>query len=121
MTKCTLTLDSGAIAVKTPYDPGFVADLKSSIPNTDRRYKPESKQWVVTPSHGATLQNLCNKYFGEIPLLPQIANIKPTVQQKILDVRYIGATKDRGGDERSAYGYYRDGWNVMFTETILRQ
>ncbi len=120
MTKCTLTPDGDSIAVRTPYDPGFVADLKSSIPYTDRRYKPETKQWIVTPSHGATLQNLCNKYFGEMPLLPTGLNTRPTITQKILDVRYIGATKDRGGDERSAYGWCQDGWNVIFLESVLR-
>lgn len=120
MTKCTLTPDSGGIAIKCPYDPGFVADLKSAIPYTDRRWKAESKQWIVTPRHGATLQNLCNKYFNEMPLLPTGISLKPTITQKILDVRYIGATKDRGGDERSAYGYYKDGWSVVFPETVLR-
>lgn len=119
-TKCTLTADSGAIAVRTPYDPGFVNELKSTIPYTDRRWKGESKQWIVTPSHGATLQNLCNKYFGEMPLLPTGLSAKPKVAQKIIDCRYIGATKDRGGDERSAYGYYKDGWNAIFPESVLR-
>jgi hypothetical protein len=120
MTKCSLTPDGGGIAVRTPYDPGFVADLKSSIPQTDRRYKPESKQWIVTPSHGATLQNLCNKYFGEMPLLPTGLALKPTITQKIIDVRYIGATKDRGADKRSAYGWYANGWNCIFPESVLR-
>lgn len=120
MTKCSLTPDGGGIAVRCPYDPGFVAELKSEIPYTDRRWKPESKQWIVTPSHGATLQNLCNKYFGEMPLLPTGISATPKITQKIIDVRYIGTTKDRGGDERSAYGWYHDGWNVIFPETVLR-
>lgn len=120
MTKCTLTSDGGGIAVKTPYDAGFVADLKSSIPYTDRRWKGESKVWIVTPSHGSTLQNLCMKYFNELPLIPDGLITKPVIKQKILDIRYIGQTKDRGGDERSAYGWYQDGWNVIFSETVLR-
>jgi hypothetical protein len=120
MTKCTLTPDGGGIAIKCPYDPGFVADLKSAIPHTDRRYKPESKQWIVTPSHGATLQNLCNKYFNELPLLPTGISARPTITQKIIEVKYIGATKDRGADERSAYGWYQEGWNVIFSESVLR-
>jgi hypothetical protein len=120
MTKCTLTPDGGGIAIKCPYDPGFVADLKNQIPYTDRRWKQESKVWIVTPSHGATLQNLCNKYFNELPLLPTGISVRPTITQKILDVRYIGATKDRGADERSAYGWYQEGWNVIFPENVLR-
>src|SRR5690349_3356729 len=120
MSKCTLTADNGGIAIKAPYDPGFVNELKSAIPYTDRRWKGESKQWIVTPSHGATLQNLCNKYFGEMPLLPMGLSTKPVTKQKIIDVRYIGATKDRGGGECSAYGWYADGWNVIFPESVLR-
>jgi hypothetical protein len=97
-----------------------VADLKSSIPYTDRRWKGEAKVWIVTPSHGATLQNLCNKYFGEMPLLPTGLTMQPTIKQQILDVRYIGATKDRGANERSAYGWFANGWNVIFPESVLR-
>jgi hypothetical protein len=119
MSKCKLTPDAGAIAITCPYDAAFITELKSAIPYTDRRWKPESKAWVVAPSHGATLQNLCNKYFNEMPLLPAFSNAKPTIVQKILDVRYIGATKDRGADERSAYGWYKDGWNVIFPESVL--
>lgn len=121
MTKCTLSLDSGAIAVKTPYDPGFVADLKSSIPPSDRRYKPEVRQWFITPSYGTTLQNLCMKYFNELPLLPDTKNVKPTIVQRIIDVRYIGTTKDRGTNERYAFGWFKDGWNVLFPESVLQK
>jgi hypothetical protein len=120
MTRCKLTPDEGGIAVTSPYDSAFVAELKSAIPATERRWKPESKAWVVTPRHGATLQNLCMKHFSELPLLPQLANVQPTITQKIIDVRYIGTTKDRGGDERSAYGWFKDGWNVIFPEPVLR-
>lgn len=120
MTKCTLTPDSGGIAVKTPYDPGFVSELKSKVQPNERRYKPEAKQWIVSVRHGKTVQDLCNKYFNELPLLPQLANVRPAVQQRIIEVRYIGATKDRGTDERSAYGWYANGWNVIFPESVLR-
>ncbi len=120
MTKCKLTQDSGAIAVTAPYDAAFVMELKTAIPSSERRWKGENKSWVVAPRHGKTLQDLCMKYFNELPLLPAVANIKPTVKQQILDCRYIGTTKDRGSDERSAYGWHKDGWNVVFPETVLR-
>lgn len=120
MSKCSLTLDSGAIAVKAPYDAGFVADLKTRVQPNERRWKNETKQWLVSQRHGKTVQDLCLVYFGETPLLPQVANAKPTPVQKILDVRYIGTTKDRGGDERSAFGWWNGGWNIVFTESLLR-
>lgn len=120
MSKCSLTIDNGAIAVRAPYDAGFVADLKTRVQPNERRWKNETKQWLVSPRHGKTVQDLCLAYFGETPLLPQLATMKPTPVQKILDVRYIGTTKDRGGDERSAFGWHNGGWNVLFSEAILR-
>lgn len=120
MTKCKLTPDSGGIAITCPYDPDFVYELKRYIPATDRRFRPSDKAWLVTPRHAKTLQDICMRVFNELPLLPQAATTKPTITQKIIDVRYIGITKDRGADERSAYGYYKGGWNVLFPETVLR-
>lgn len=32
MSKCSLTIDGGAIAVRAPYDAGFVAELKTRSP-----------------------------------------------------------------------------------------
>jgi hypothetical protein len=46
--------------------------------------------------------------------------MQPTKKQQILDCRYIGMTKDRGNDERSAFGWSNGGWNVVFPETVLR-
>lgn len=120
MARCKLISDSGAIAVQTPYDPGFVNQLKFSIPNADRRWNPSQKVWMIAPCCGATIQNLCMQYFNELPLLPDVANAKPKIVQKIIEVRYIGITKDRGDDERSAYGWINGGWNVIFPEPVLR-
>lgn len=123
MSRCKLTPDSGAIVVTSPYDAGFVIELKRTIPYSDRKPKYNGKKfvgWLVTPRHGAALQNLCMKYFNELPLLPTVANVKPTIKQQIIEVRYIGATKDRGSDERSAFGWMKGGWNVVFSESVLR-
>ena len=120
MTRCSLTADGGGIAVRTPYDPDFVYELKRYVPPSERRWDGTKKVWIVTSQQGKTVQDICQRVFGELPLLPQIANVKPTVTQKIIDVRYIGTTKDRGSDERSAYGWMNNGWNVIFSETVLR-
>lgn len=120
MTKCKLTTDSGTIAVTAPYDPGFVAELKMKVQPSERRWKGESKSWLVSPRHGKTIQDLCMKYYNEIPLLPTFPTWKAIPIQKIIDCRYIGTTKDRGSDERSAYGWINGGWNVIFPETVLR-
>jgi DnaJ-domain-containing protein 1 len=120
--RCTLTPESGGIKVTTPYDAGWVMEFKSSIPVSGRKPMKNGKQfyWIVAPQYGKTVQDLCMKYFNELPMMPQIANVQPKIAQKIIDVRYIGQTKDRGGDDRSAYGWYQSGWNVIFPESVLR-
>ena len=119
MGKCSIIQDSNELVLSFPYNAGMVADLKSSVPGTDRRYDPAKKVWRVAPSNAAKIQNLCHKYFGELPFVPDVAKSKPVIKQAIIDVRYIGTTKDRGSDERSAYGWYKDGWNVVFLESVL--
>ena len=57
MSKCSLTIDGGAIAVKAPYDAGFVNELKTRVQPTERRWKPDTKQWVVSVRHGKTVQD----------------------------------------------------------------
>lgn len=120
MSKCSLTIDGGAIAVKAPYNADFVYEIKRYIPANDRRFRGDDKAWLVNPKWGTKIQDLILQHYGETLLLPQMQTMKPTPVQKILDVRYIGTTKDRGGDERSAFGWWNNGWNVVFSETILR-
>lgn len=121
MSKCQLLADGGAIAVITPYDATFVMEIKRYIPANDRRWDNPNKRWIVAPRHAKILQDLCMANFNELPLIPNVASVKPKIKQMILDVRYIGATKDRGDDERTAFGYFNGGWNVVFPEQVLRQ
>jgi hypothetical protein len=118
--KCSIIQDGNELVLSFPYDAAMVADLKSSIAASNRRYDPANKTWRIAPNAAAKVQNLCSKHFNELPLAPNIITAKPTIKQQIIDVRYIGTTKDRGSDERTAFGWYRNGWNIVFPETILR-
>jgi hypothetical protein len=120
MTQCKLLSENGAIAIVTPYDQQFLYELKRRIPANERRYVPDKKYWLVSPQHGKKLQDICLDIFNEIVPLPVVANSKPVVKQQIIDCRYIGATKDRGNGEYSAYGYVNNSWSVLFPETVLR-
>jgi hypothetical protein len=39
----------------------------------------------------------------------------------VLEVRYIGATKDRGDGNRTSFGYVAGEWNVIFPEAALKR
>lgn len=119
MTNCSLTLSGNNLVVKTPYDAGFVQALKALIPATQRKFDPGAKAWLVDPSQGKTAADLIGQYFGEMVLIPSQIQIKPQTRTDILDVRYIGACKDRGS-ERSAFGFMAGEWSVIFPEDVLK-
>lgn len=118
-TRCSVTVANGSLTVKTPYDSGFVQAFKALIPATQRSFDPGNKSWIVDPSMGKTVQDLIQTYFGELVLLPVINQIK-TIETRILEVRYIGACKDRGS-ETSAFGFMNGEWSVIFTEQVLKE
>lgn len=119
MTSCSLTLSGNNLVVKTPYDAGFVQALKALVPATQRKFDPGAKAWLVDPGQGQTVSSLIGQYFGEMCLIPSQIQTKPQIRTDILDVRYIGACKDRGS-ERSAFGFMGGEWSVIFPEDVLR-
>jgi hypothetical protein len=65
-------------------------------------------------------QQLTAQYLGVQLTIPMIA-ASPSVQEtRVLDVRYIGATKERGdGGERTAFGWVNGEWSAIFPENVL--
>lgn len=121
MSSCKIIADGNALLVFTPYDPDFVYEIKRHIPATDRRFDGTKKAWAVAPKHGQKIQDIVMSVYNEMLLLPDIASVQPVIKQQIIEVRYIGITKDRGGGDRSAFGFFKNGWNVVFPESILRR
>lgn len=116
----TLTLDGRDLLYRTPYNPGLVADLKTQISATERQWDGAAKAWRVAAQHGAVLATLTRQYFGEVISVPQPPPVLSMKGQRLLDVRYIGTTKERGGSERTAFGWCNGAWAVVFSESSLR-
>lgn len=118
-----LTLENGSLIYRSQYHPALVTALKISIPDTDRRWDSIRKVWIVDPRHGKTLAQITQQYLGETVTVPTPPrnNGGGNRETRILEVRYIGATKDRGTDDRSAYGYCNGSWSVLFPEKVLRE
>lgn len=115
-----LTFDGSALIWQTGYNPALVADFKARVPPSDRQWDAARKVWKVAPQHGPTLASLTEQYTSERIVVPAIGQVLSKTETRILEVRYIGATKDRGGNERSAFGYMGGAWAVIFPETVLR-
>jgi hypothetical protein len=119
--QCSLEYDNGVLVYRTPYMPALVAELKLRVPASDRRWDAERKVWLVAPQHAATLVRLTEQHLGETITAPAVPRQVAVTETRILDVRYIGTTKDRGDGERSAFGWVGGSWAAIFAEKALRE
>ena len=110
----------GDFALRSSYDPGLVAAIKADIPPSGRRWDPSSKVWLVDPSYAGIVTSIVQKHLG-IQLRVQ-TRLTPVaqVETKLVQVEYIGAAKDRGGDEPVAYGYADGDWSVAIPLSVLK-
>ena len=115
----TLVLDGAALVYKTPFSRTLVDALKTQIPATDRQWDGNAKAWRVALQHGALLVRLTEQYLGEHLTAPAVA-VTSKSETRVLDVRYIGTTKDRGAGERTAFGWSENAWSVVLPEPVLR-
>ena len=116
-----LTWDaSGALAFRFSYNPAMVADLKATIPASDRRWDPAAKVWLVLPAHARLCSTLVQKHLGLAVTMPFGAAPTVSAETRALDVRYIGMCKDRGDGTRSAFGWSGGEWRVLFPEAVLQ-
>ncbi len=54
----------GVWVLRAPYNPDFVAGLKSEIHQQDRRYEPNYRAWFVQPSAKPALDSLLSAHFA---------------------------------------------------------
>lgn len=120
MSRVQITEESGSLLVVSPYDAGFVANIKS-LPASDRRWEPQKKAWLVDTRHSQLLTRWVKDIYGEVVNVQQSfigSNTSPILQS--LEVWYLGACKDRGS-ENTAMAYLNNGsWGAVFTESVLR-
>lgn len=122
MAKSFIRLEGGALAVDTPYIPLLVQSIKS-LPNTERRYDPARKIWLVDPKHGQQVADWIDQYTGEKVFLPPLPSTGVSGAQKvtkILRVRYLGGCKEREDGSVSAFGLVDQEWSAIFSERVLR-
>lgn len=117
----SVQLTPQGLRVYTPYNPGFVAALKANIPTAGRTWDKATKAWIIAPNYAISLAALMKQYYpGTSVPIPSNAQT-PRAEARLLEVRYVGATKDRGDDARSAFGYASGAWSVIFPEPELRR
>ncbi len=117
----TVTATPKGLLVRTPYDPAFVAGLKANIPAAGRTWDPIGKVWIVAHNYSQPLAALFARHYPTVQMPASASSVAPRQETRLLDVRYVGATKDRGDDTRTAFGYCDGGWKAIFSEAELRR
>ena len=77
-----IIVEDAQVILKTPYNPGFVNELKIDVGWTSRGWDPMSKTWWVDPVYKKYVIDLCRRYFADVEVVdkttPQIqAGIDP--------------------------------------------
>ena len=113
----------GDFALKSSYDKGLVAALHAQIPGADHRWNPDSKVWLFTEPYIDTVAEIVEMCLGiQAEVQTSFAPEKgATVETKLVQVEYLGAAKDRNGDEPVAYGYVDGDWSVGIPLSILKK
>lgn len=114
----SLTLEQNSLVLRSKYHDILVQQIKA-LPAADRKWDKDKRAWLIAPQHGQRVATWVAQYLGEIVMVPQV-RAKPKIELKTLEVRYIGACKERGG-EWLAYGWVNGEWSVIFSEDVLRE
>lgn len=68
----SVTAESGGLKVNTPYSAEFVADLKSTVPATSRKWDAGSKCWMVSRDYSAQLKEIIDRVYGCDVVMPTV-------------------------------------------------
>jgi hypothetical protein len=121
----SLTYENGSLVLQCEYDSGLVAALKTAVPYTERKFEKyfrgRNNVWIIAPQHQTLIASLVETYLGTRINLPSIVVTAPRVETRVLEVRYLGQTKDRSDGRRSAFGFCHGSWSVVFPEEVLRE
>lgn len=119
-----IQIEGNNLAVRFRYDQILVEALKAAVPQAARRYDGSRKLWLVDPAYGKAIQSLFEQHLGEKPVLPAATAVNAQPEIRVLELRYLGATKKRDDGSQTAFGWIADQWgggfNATFPEAVLR-
>lgn len=120
MPRCTLTPGTGGLALQSPYDPVFVDAFKRAVPHGLRSWDGRNRVWIVDPTAGEAVADLCAKHFGERPQVPALSAAPAAPQVRVITLEYLGQIKWREDGSHTAMGYADGAWSVIASEDVLR-
>lgn len=116
-----VSIPGNALEFYSPYSPSLVAALKSEVPADGRRWDGAKKAWIIADKYGHHLADAVEQTTGERPVIPAAVTPGPTRTTKLVDLRYLGAAKDRGSTEPIAFGFADGNWTLAFPLSVLKR
>lgn len=119
----TLTVadDGEQLEIVTPYNSGFVFDLKSNVPHRERSFDYPRKAWFVSSLYAPVIKTLLKKHYGyDVVFDSRKAKLQSATEQTFI-LEYIGTLKQRENGETTAFGNVAGEWHVVFSEDVLRE
>ncbi len=111
---------SGDLVLGSTFDRAFVDAFKSEVPSTARKWDPDAKRWLVATQYGDCVRDLVLTHLG-VRLAPVVRVTGGAVPEtRIVRLEYLGAAKDRGNNDVSAFGYCNGDWSVVVPLQVLR-
>lgn len=120
MNTAKIESDNGNLAFYSPYDAAMLGEFKSLIPSADRRWDGNRKCWMVAAQHLPALEALCDRYSLTVVKRLQTLYDAPKTVQRIVEVRYIGAPKERDDGSFTAMGNVNGEWSLILPQDVLR-
>jgi hypothetical protein len=108
------------LVIFSPYDAGFVAEIKTNIPVGDRIFDRDKVAWVIGGKHSTAVKDLIFKYYQQVVTMPDV-KVQDSPIIKWFEVRYIGQSLSRDNGEKYAFGKVNDSWVIVFPESVLRE
>ncbi len=119
MSSISLLPADGGLALVTPYDPAFVSHFKQLIPDHERRWDGQRRQWLLDARHGATVAALVFNHFQVDVTIPDLSPSCAQPELRVIKLEYLGRCKQRS-DSCSASGFADGGWTMVFPEAVLK-
>lgn len=117
--KCKVTCQHGSLLVNTPYNPQFVALIKS-LPASARRFDPGTKSWLVDTQYAGRVREWILQCYGEDIGTITTSNNQQKLETRICDVWYLGRTKPAGDEYQASGMNAQKEWIFIFPESALR-
>lgn len=110
------------------YNQQFINRIKANVPSHLRVWDHSHKRWIFHPTTYRIISNMLenlrqmgfNVIIEQAEFFANASNYVPVIKEETLDIHYIGRVYRRNNSEESAYGWYNDGWNVVFINNALQ-